>query len=191
MKKFKQSLVVLVSLLVLGSLAAIMVPSLTRGQGKDIANPQPLNVNVVNTPLPIRDVENPARQPFYAEGQVAFGPDTGSVASLLHPSLPSDSHGVLEYITTECELPSGQRPSLRISQVNAIGGYERDISFPVLNFQVTVPFGVGMRDVLHSSDPVRIYLPPGNQILVQAQRSPTTSFGTCQVYVSGFLVNVT
>jgi hypothetical protein len=66
MKKIKNSLVVLLGIFALISLATLLVPSLTQGQGQGGGNQSPLNVNVVNTPLPVRDVENRAIEPFRA-----------------------------------------------------------------------------------------------------------------------------
>lgn len=189
MLRIKQSFVVLLSIVALISIATVLAPALTKGQGQSGGNQSPLNVNLVNTPLPIRDVENPARQPFFAEGSFTFGANDDSGIANLSPSVPSDKQAVLEYITTQCELPSGQRASLRISQVTN-GAYVRDIAFPVLNFQATIPFGAVTRDIFNSSDPVRVYLPPSTEVILQAVRNPATSIGNCRVYVSGFLVNL-
>src|SRR5947207_4073698 len=83
MFKLKQSLIAFAGLLLLISLIAAVSPSSTRGQGNSGNAPPPFNVNVVNTPLPVtgtisvgnlgdaplpvRDVDNPARQPVQFE----------------------------------------------------------------------------------------------------------------------------
>jgi hypothetical protein len=55
MNRIKNSLVALFGLLALIGLVAILNPGTTRGQGQGGGNQQP---------LPVRDVDNPARQPF-------------------------------------------------------------------------------------------------------------------------------
>ena len=189
MIKIKRSLVALLCILALVSLAVFVTPSLTQGQGQ--GNQSQLNVNVVNTPLPVRDVENPARQPFNAVKQISFFFDVDSGFGPFSESVPLDKQAVLEYVTGECRLPSGQRASLHITQLAANGNFVNEIANPILTYQATVPFGpAATHDVYHSSDPVRLYLPPGTQIYLRAERNPATGIGLCTVYISGYLVNI-
>jgi hypothetical protein len=189
MIKIKRSLIALLCIFALVSLAVLLAPSLTQGQGQ--GNQSQLNVNVVNTPLPVRDVENPARQPFNAVKQFSFFFDVDSGFVPFGESVPPDKQAVLEYVTAECRLPSGQRPSLQITQVAPSPTSVTEIANPILIYQATVPFGpAATHDIYHSSDPVRLYLPPGTQIHLRAERNPATGIGLCTVYISGYLINM-
>jgi hypothetical protein len=189
MIKIKQSLIALLVIFALVSLATLVMPTLTRGQGQ--GNQSSLNVNVLNTPLPVRDVENPARQPFNTVKQFSFFFDVDSGFVPFGESVPSDKQAVLEYVTAECRVPSGQKPSIQITQIAPNGNFVAEIANPILTYQATVPFGpAATHDIYHSSDQVRLYLPPGTQIYLSALRNPATGIGLCTVYLSGYLVNM-
>jgi hypothetical protein len=191
MIKIKQSLIALLGVFAVVSLTALLTPSLTQGQGQGQGNQSALNVNVLNTPLAVRDVENPARQPFNTAKQVSFFFDVDSLFVPFGEPLPSDKQAVLEYVTAECRVPSGQRPSIQITQVVPGPISATDIANPILTYQATVPFGpAATHDIYHSSDPLRLYPAPGSQIYLKATRNPATGIGLCTVYVSGYLVSM-
>ena len=102
----------------------------------DAAGPPTTNVNVVNSPtvnlapgssvgitgtpavqvsnsaaspVPIRDIDNPARQRWQGAAQVLFNfPDTQLVTTF-GPAIPAGKIFVIEYITAHGALPSGQK----------------------------------------------------------------------------------
>ena len=83
------------------------------------AAPSPSNVNVVNTPnvnvvnttaspVPIRDVDNPAIQPF--QDQLDFTLDDGVVETCSSfPDVPTGRRLVIEYASAIATLPAGTR----------------------------------------------------------------------------------
>ena len=74
------------------------------------AAPSPSNVNVVNTPdvnvvnttaspVPVRDVDNPARQPFHAEAVGGFADGASTTGGLLIPTVPAGKRLVIEHVS--------------------------------------------------------------------------------------------
>jgi len=109
MPKLKNSLVVLIGLIVVVSTLALLTPRSIVGQkaaAQPSTIPPPLNVNVVNTPLPVtgtisvgnlgdsplpvRDVDNPTRQPVH------FG---------IQYTVPAGKRLVIEYISAKFRTP--------------------------------------------------------------------------------------
>src|SRR5437899_6396572 len=66
------------------------------------AAPSPTNVNVVNTtasPVPVRDVDNPARQPFQAEAVGGFADGASTTGDITIGAVPAGKRLVIEYVS--------------------------------------------------------------------------------------------
>ena len=72
--------------------------------------PSPTNVNVVNTPsvnvanttaspVPVRDVDNPARQPFHAHVTGGFADGASTTGGTLIPTVPAGKLLVIEHVS--------------------------------------------------------------------------------------------
>src|SRR5207244_995932 len=84
------------------------------------AAPSPSNVNVVNTPnvnvvnttaspVPIRDVDNPARQPFHAEAVGEFADGASITGGILIPTVPAGKRLVIEHLSAFAHMLPDQR----------------------------------------------------------------------------------
>src|SRR5437870_8952863 len=63
------------------------------------AAPSPTNVNVVNTtasPMPVRDVDNPARQPFQAEVVGGFADGASTTGDVTITTVPAGKRLIIE-----------------------------------------------------------------------------------------------
>src|SRR5438552_13850372 len=84
------------------------------------AAPYPSNVNVVNTPnvnvvntpaspVPVRDVDNPARQPFHVEAVAGFADGASTTGGILIPAVPAGKRLVIEHLSVSAHALHGQR----------------------------------------------------------------------------------
>ena len=109
-----------------GTLPSSSCPTLSR-------NMKPLLVQVVNTsaqPVLVRDVDNPARQPFQATVFISISDGVPAGSALL--DVPSGRQLVIEYVSASVQLPTGQKVqelrvepkqgSTRLSQGSRPGG---------------------------------------------------------------------
>jgi hypothetical protein len=109
-------------------LACFALPSATQ------AAPSPTNVNVVNTPnvnvvnttaspVPVRDVDNPARQPFQAQvvgGRVADGAST--TGDIPITTVPAGKLLIIDYVSVFGRILSGQKLN-HVSVINSTVQY--------------------------------------------------------------------
>src|SRR5439155_17389827 len=66
------------------------------------AAPSPSNVNVVNTtasPVPVRDVDNPSRQPFQAEVVGGFADGASTTGDITIATVPAGKRLVIEHVS--------------------------------------------------------------------------------------------
>src|SRR6266581_8083891 len=84
------------------------------------ASPSPSNVNVVNTPnvnvvnttaspVSVRDVDNPARQPFHAEAVGGFADGASVTGGILIPTVPAGKRLVIEHVSVFGAMLPGQK----------------------------------------------------------------------------------
>src|SRR5216117_2665883 len=76
------------------------------------AAPSPSNVNVVNTPaspVPVRDVDNPARQPFQAEAVGGFADGASTTGDILITTVPAGKLLVIEHVSVFGAMLPSQR----------------------------------------------------------------------------------
>src|SRR6266568_1260283 len=70
------------------------------------------NVNVVNTtasPVQVRDVDNPARQPFHAEAVGGFADGASVTGGILIPTVPAGKRLVIEHVSVFGAMLPGQK----------------------------------------------------------------------------------
>ena len=139
-------------------------------------------INNESSPVPIRDTENPARQPFqYAVGPT-IPPGENQVCNE-NLTVPEGKMLVIEYVSAQIVLPLGQS---------------------VLSYRVYTDLGLGLGDghhfVPHSvaqsglsyftvGQTTRLYAKSGN-VRICAQRNSTTDSGVFSAGISGYLVDL-
>ena len=112
--QLKKATPLFLAALVLGCFA---LPSATQAVPSP---PSPSNVNVVNTPnvnvvnttaspVPVRDVDNPTRQPFHAEAVGGFADGACVTGGILIPTVPAGKRLVIEHISGFARMLHGQR----------------------------------------------------------------------------------
>ncbi len=139
-------------------------------------------VQITNTsPVAVRDVDNPARQPFQAQDASGFSPQN---EALFLFSVPAGKRLVLEYVTASILVTSGRKAGffVRTTVTDANG---------VFHWMNPVPHGtfanVGW-DVWVVSQPVRLYAAGGTQFLLGAFADGPGG-GSATVTFSGYLVD--
>ena len=117
MFSFKKSLTALVGLLVLVVTLVALEPRVSRGQGNNANAPPPFDVKVINSPsepvpvtgtvsvsnlganpLPVRDVDNPARNPFQAQVLCTIQAGTSGKRCTI-TTVPQGKRLVIELVT--------------------------------------------------------------------------------------------
>lgn len=160
--------------------AAILIVVLSFfGVQSSQAEPKPTHVivdNAVANPAQVRDVDNPARQPFSGSQNATFQPGSRDAIFSVPPP-PSGKQLVIESVTVNALIPTGQ--NLWSASLNH-------------NPLIIVPQGdVGTGfDAFTASQQVRLYLAAGDSITFIVSRNSTTGSGVVGGTVSGYLVDV-
>jgi len=141
------------------------------------------NVQIGNSPaspVPVRNVENPARQPFQASGQC-------SLTNLLNCSadiaVPAGKLLVIETITLQFLVDTGLRGEASV--VVTLNGSPQFHLLPV-DFQATTTSGT---DVLRGAHAVRLYADPGSKVTFAAEVTNIPVVGDFTATFSGYLVD--
>jgi hypothetical protein len=189
MRLLKQAVGVLGTLVVVVVIAALVMPKAAHGIVATL-------VQVVNTPanpVPNRDVDNPAFQPFQASCTSFFnGQPAVAVCNL--PAVPNGQRLVIEMVGSTFDT-SHSAPVFELSIVT--NGSTNVMTFPV-QFQTTYNAvqpggGVAALDHYVSTSQARLYANPGTTATCQQGTDlfgiypSDLSFG-CSI--SGYLVNV-
>jgi hypothetical protein len=161
--------------------------------------PSTVNVDVVNTPLPVtgsvglsgntaanpllvRDVDNPARHRY--QNQVILQNDANGGGELQF-FVPANQLLVIETVSVLFNLPSGEKPGdtfLALDELQEPAGARYEL--PFLSMITT-----GGRDYYRTTLPVRLYADPGSSIRCDVQRDSTTGTFNFYLTVSGYLVD--
>jgi len=171
--------------------AGIGIVSLTlslTNTGRVLAeNIKPLLVTVVNdstTPVPVRDIDNPARQPFQIEQIATIRNAESSWAEFV--AVPIGKRLVIEYVSVFIALPAGQKPTLVgvATTLNQIGAGH---SFGAMFLAADI---VG-RDVFNISQQTRLYSDPGaSSVNFFVERNASSGEAEIFFSVSGYLVDL-
>jgi hypothetical protein len=144
---------------------------------------KPLLVQIVNDathPVPVRDVEQTGRQGFRAPVGCRADPGIGFCSETL--SIPDGKLLVIETISVSVRVPVGQQPNAEIG----VGDGVHFLTF-VLPLQKIV---TGLpNDEYSALAAVRLYVAPGEQILLTAYRSPSAGSAVALMKLSGYLVD--
>ena len=151
--------------------------------------------NTPTTPVPTRDVDNPARKAIadecdftLPEGIITSG-DVGRANPCLISVIPSGKMLVIEFITASANLPLKQIPTLIfMAATEKLGGGSLQA-----NYQIALPVGprtVANRDNYLATHMVRIYDSQENQLTIVAGRSSSTGEAHFVVSWSGYLIDV-
>ncbi len=200
MYRLKNSLFALVGVLVLVGVVAAVMPLAGRGQGIG-SGPPPQDVIVVNSssqPVPVtgsvtvanlgssrllvRDVDNPARQPFETNQSCSAG---GALGCQLSFTVPAGKRLVIEYASMHASIPVGEVAELSI--VTSVAGTFVEHVLPLT--PPSVPFAAGGL-VARVGQVVRLYADPGTVVFVNVGRSGVGSPTNFSVSISGHLVDV-
>ena len=203
MYKFKKSLIALIGLISLVALATVATPHLGYGSSAGPAAPsQTQNVNVVNTPtvnaqqsgswnvkiddtdpLPVRDVDNPVRQPFEASIGVNI-PDQNFGAFREVATVPAGTTLVLEHISIESRMQNQKLASAFVQSESQVGfGPEHHL---IITDQGMDFLG---REVSIVSQDIRLYFRAGAKVIVTVERNSTVGLSGFSVARSGYLVS--
>jgi len=142
--------------------------------------------NDIAHPVPVRDVDNPARQPFQAGGFAPFSANETNVIVNI-ATVPTGKRLVIEHVSVSCSLPTGQKM------------VEADLEV-VLSNQTTYPNNLrvsaqgsdasGTHDLSIASEQVRLYADPGTPVRCFVDRDSFSGSGDVQCSISGYLVDV-
>jgi len=163
------------------------------------AAPSPSNVNVVNTPnvnvvnttaspVPVRDVDNPAKQPFQAEVVGGFADGASSTGDITIATVPAGKRLVIEHVSAFGTMLPTQKV------IN--GGSDVIWADPFSTLIVQYHWDSqgsnadGSRDYFVASQLVRFYANPG-PIQCFAERDSTAGANPNSVTftISGYLVD--
>ena len=133
------------------------------------------------SPIPVRDGDNPARQPFQKETDLYVTDGNEGASDFFN--VPANKRLVIEFVSSDSDVPNGQFP--RIVLATSVGGlYD-------YHFIVATRLGaVGGSDEFFASQPTTIYADPGTNVIVGFTRNAFSGLANCRVTVSGHFVDV-
>ena|SRR5215510_6507653 len=141
-------------------------------------------VKIGNTdPLPVRDVDNPARQPFEAS--------TGVIINNLNPTgvrdittVPQGKTLVIEHISIDGRLTNQ-------SLISAWVTWQAQASFGIPHFLTFADRGADSsgQEVFGAGQQVRLYFKEGVTVLVAAERNSTVGQANVSFQLSGYLLD--
>jgi hypothetical protein len=147
------------------------------------------NVKVTNTasnPVPTRDVDNPAQQPFQQDS-VLSTPD-GLLGADDTFTVPDGKRLVIEFVSFQGSWPAGQATTRLFIGVCNSGGGTCQTRFFFAAISQGPDFGGAA--LFTASSPTRLYADPGTEVTVSVRRNAATGEGLANVALSGYLVNV-
>lgn len=205
MFSLKKSVTALVGLLVLVVTIVALVPLVSRGQGNSGNAPPPFNVNVVNTPLPVtgtinvgnlgdsplpvRDVDNPARQPIQAN-IIEVPPQ---IPNPILFTVPAGKRMVIEYVSADIRANTQCATAPQYALRTTTGGVALNHFF---QSEFTGTLGAAANEATRAyglSQQTRIYADPNTTVTLDIR---TDAFPSCAfmvndgIHVSGYLVDV-
>ena len=154
------------------------------------AAPSPSNVNVVNTtasPVPVRDVDNPARQPFHAEAVGGFADGASITGGILIPTVPAGKRLVIEHVSVfGAMLPGQKMVRTRVMYRFSVFGHSLVISAQGSNANGSSDYFVA------NYVSVQLYAYPLTDVTGIAERDGhdlTVNLGSVRYVISGYLVD--
>jgi hypothetical protein len=120
----------------------------------------PWSVDVSNTaasPVPFRDVDNPARQPFQAQVMGGFADGASTTGDITLTTVPAGKRLVIEYVSIFGAMITDQK--MIDASVKLHSGFSDEYDFH--SYQNAAHTSVAGLDYFVSSGPVRFYSGPG------------------------------
>ena len=131
------------------------------------AAPSPSNVIVVNTPaspVPVRDVDNPARQPFQAEAMGGFADGASTTGEVTITTVPAGKLLIIEHVSVfGAMLPGQKMVRARVMYRFSVFGHSLVISAQGSNAN-------GSSDYFVASELIRFYDNDGLPVAWEAER---------------------
>ncbi|PYL50331.1 MAG: hypothetical protein DMF33_13090 [Verrucomicrobia bacterium] len=138
------------------------------------AAPSPSNVNVVNTPnvnvvntpaspVPVRDVDNPAKQPFQAEAMGGFADGASTTGDIPITTVPAGKRLVIEHVSVFGTMLPGQKMVRAVMHRFSVFGHSLVISAQGSNAD-------GSSDYFVASELIRFYDNDGLPVAWEAER---------------------
>lgn len=140
--------------------------------------------NTPSSPVPVRDVDNPARSPF--EASLAFDMRDGVDNNQASFAVPAGKRLVIEFVTAIVRVPQGQSVIvLFFAQIAPSGP-------PGIGHVIVVtPQGVFNEDNnFMASQQMRVYADPWTQVIFEVSRNASAGLASGNVSVTGYLVSV-
>ena len=137
------------------------------------------------SPLSIRDVDNPAFQPFQKTALLTQSPGTNA-SSLTIATVPAGKRLVIEFISASGQVPPGQHveswPVMTVAPPT--GGAQHEL---LVNAQPPAVIGDAL---FRASQQVRLYADSGSTVQTIIRRNSGAGSATYLMTVSGYLVDV-
>jgi hypothetical protein len=189
MFSFRKSLLALVGLSMLIGILATMVAVPSLGQGRTGGGPPTRAVEVVNSavnPVPVRDVDNPARQPFNATFFTDFQNEQVT-ADVPFITVPAGKRLVIEHASAQSRFPANDLVSASLLYPALTNGLVEQ--FLVIHPQGTDHLG---NRVFTASEELRAYIAEGGTLRfkVSRDRAGAAVVDGVGVTVSGYFVDV-
>ncbi len=141
--------------------------------------------NAFNSPLPVRDVDNPARQPFQRELDPLI--PAGSFTASDSLTVPAGKRLVIEFASATINTTSGTKMWVRI-QTTTSGSTNAHTLVPELQG----PFSADNSDFFVAAQPMKVFADPATQVIVitSVLGGVANSNSGAAVVMSGYLVDV-
>jgi hypothetical protein len=137
-------------------------------------------VNDPKKPVPVRDVEQPARR-FFREALSCFAAagETGCSSSI---TIPAGQILVIETLSAFANGPAGQQPSVTVT----VGLLQEEVGFSVPLELLASAGGIEFFGALNQ---VRIYAGPGDEVELLMLRPQISGTANANLAISGHLVD--
>ena len=150
------------------------------------------NVNVVNTPaspMPVRDVDNPARQPFQAEALGGFADGASTTGDILITTVPAGKLLLIEHVSVFGTM----LPLQRLVSGALLHEVAHNLGHDHLPISAQGSNADGSRDYFVANYvSVRLYAYPLTSVTGIAERDGhdlTVNLGSVSYAISGYLVD--
>jgi hypothetical protein len=138
--------------------------------------------NSATNPVLVRDLDNPAQQPYAENVLVGINEDERSGSSHFS-SIPAGKRLVIEYVNVDAQYPAGQGMFMTLS-VHTNGAQL------VYGFPASLQASLASLDEVLGSHPVRIYVDSETEPVFTCFRpGSTSSVALCQMTISGHFID--
>jgi len=136
--------------------------------------------NTSATPLHIRDVDNPAHNPFGIAQvcRLAVGSEGCEFGSI---TVPAGMEWVIETVSVVATLPSGQRGIVSVQ--SSVGGFATGANIPL-----TFAGNFNGSDTYEVTQALRLYADPNSSVQFVAIRNDATGSASFEFEISGYTV---